>query len=193
MPALRKTYFEARITFLGVNPDREASLRNVSLESVDVGFEGFQSESRAGLNRPSCSRVIDLYPRGTEIRNTRQVTILSEEELAVIAQNMGIEALQPEWISAGMVLTGIPDLSHLPPGSRLQAENGTTLTVDVENGPCHLPAKVIDEDAPGMGRAFKDAAKGLRGVTAWVERPGSLKVKDQMALFVPTQPVWNPK
>ncbi|MCP5036614.1 MAG: sulfurase [Rhodobacteraceae bacterium] len=193
MPALRQTDHIARITFLGINADRGKTLRNQSAEAVEVGFDGFQGESRAGLTRPSCSRVVDLYPRGTEIRNTRQISIVSAEELAIIAEKMGVDAVDPVWISAGMVLEGIADLSHLPPGSRLQAPNGTTLTIDVENRPCHLPAKVIEEDMPGKGAAFKLAAKGLRGVTAWVERPGALAVGNRMTLFVPDQPAWNPQ
>jgi MOSC domain-containing protein YiiM len=43
---------------------------------------------------------------------------------------------------------------------------------------------------PGYGKAFKGAAKGLRGVTAWVEREGMLRVGDTITLHVPDQPVW---
>ncbi|HKK85364.1 MAG TPA: sulfurase, partial [Roseovarius sp.] len=85
---------------------------------------------------------------------------------------------------------GIPDFTHVPPSSRLQTEAGTTLVVDMENRPCHLPAKVIDEDAPGFGKAFKSASQGRRGVTAWVEREGGLRLGDVMRLHIPDQPVW---
>jgi len=53
-----------------------------------------------------------------------------------------------------------------------------------------LPAKVIDEDAPGFGKAFKSASQGRRGVTAWVEREGVLRLGDVMRLHIPDQPVW---
>lgn len=192
MAGLILTDWTATITFLGINENREATLRNISLPEVEVTFAGFAGESRAGLTRPSCSRVAHLYPRGTEIRNARQVTILSAEELSAIAAEMGVDAFDPAWISSGIVVEGLPDLTHVPPGSRLQAENGTTLTVDVENGPCHLPAKVIDEDRPGKGREFRAAAKDRRGVLAWVERPGRLKLGDRLKLFVPDQRPWAP-
>jgi hypothetical protein len=65
-----------------------------------------------------------------------------------------------------------------------------TLVIDMENRPCHLPAKVIDEDAPGYGRAFRTAAKGRRGVTAWVEREGWLRLGETLRLHIPDQPVW---
>jgi hypothetical protein len=72
----------------------------------------------------------------------------------------------------------------------LQAQNGTTLTVDLQNGPCQYPAMTIEAVRPGHGKAFKTAAEGRRGVTAWVERAGALKLGDRLRLFVPSQRVW---
>lgn len=193
MAGLRKTEFVGRICWLGVNPDREASLRNRAVDRVDVSFEGFAGESRLGLTRPSCVRVRDLYPEGTTIRNSRQITILSQAELDDIQAAMGLDTFNPEWIGANMVLTGIPDLTHLPPGSRLQSGSGCTLTLDIENGPCNWPGKVIDEDRPGFGKGFKTAARDRRGVLAWVERGGQLKLDDALTLFVPDQRPWQPE
>ncbi len=79
----------------------------------------------------------------------------------------------------------------MPPSSRLQTETGTTLTIDMENRPCHLPVKVIDAHIPEAGRAFKTASKGKRGVTAWVEREGLLRVGDSIRLHVPEQRGWT--
>ena len=42
------------------------------------------------------------------------------------------------------------------------------------------------------GKGFKAAAKGRRGVTAWVERPGALVVGDRLRLHIPDQPAWAP-
>ena len=67
-----------------------------------------------------------------------------------------------------------------------------TITVDMENVPCVLPGREIEADHTGYGAAFKPAANGRRGVTAWVERPGALKRGDKMQLFVPDQPLWQP-
>ena len=143
------------------------------------------------MTRPSCSRVLSQHPRGTEIRNTRQLSIVSKEELTEIAKRMGLEQnLDPAWLGASMMLSGLPDLTLLPPGSRLQAPSGASLVVDLENRPCHLPAKVIEARHPGYGGRFKAAGKGLRGVTAWVERPGDLVLGDRMRLHVPDQPPW---
>jgi MOSC domain-containing protein YiiM len=191
MPALIPTQFQARVVWLGRVADREAALRSRPLEEVAVRFEGFEGEAHGGLTRPSCSRVTALHPKGTPIRNARQIAVASVEELAAIAAAMGLDGLEPAWIGASLVLEGLPDLSHLPPSSRLQGPDGATLVVDMENRPCHLPAAPIDEDAPGFGRLFKAAAAGRRGITASVEREGRLRLGDALRLFVPDQRAWT--
>lgn len=190
MPALLSTDFRGRITWLGVNENRGDSLCNVAVAEMPLSFAGCVDESRAGLTRPSCSRVTQQYPRGTEIRNTRQLCIVSAEEIAKTAANMGVEALDPAWISASIVIEGIPDFTLVPPASRLITASGVALVVDIENRPCHLPAQVIEAHLPDKGRAFKQAAKGLRGVTGWVEREGMLRLGDEITLHIPDQPAW---
>jgi hypothetical protein len=190
MPALIPTEFTAKITWLGHNADRETALESKALTAMPLTFAGYETESHAGLTRPSDSRVLAQYGRGTEIRNVRQVSILSAEELAAIAVEMGVERLHPAWLGASVVVEGIPDFTHIPPSSRLQGESGTTLVVDMENRPCSLPAKVIEAHEPGFGKAFKPAAVNRRGVTAWVEREGTLQLGETLRLHVPDQPVW---
>ncbi len=191
MPALKPTEYEGRITWIGRVTDRDATLAAEALREVEVSYAGIAAEVHAGLTRPSCSRVVAQYPEGTEIRNVRQFSVLSVEELDAIAEKMGVEHLDPAWVGASLVVEGIPDLSHVPPSARLQGPDGVALVVDMENRPCHLPAKVIDEHAAGFGRRFKQAAKGRRGVTAWVEREGVLRVGDSLRLHIPDQPAWS--
>ena len=103
----------------------------------------------------------------------------------------GVEEVEPGWLGAQMVVSGLPDFSRVPPSARLQSEAGTTLCIDMQNRPCHLPARVVERERPGAGAAFKRAAEGLRGVTAWIEREGVLAVGDGLRLFVPDQPPWT--
>jgi len=190
MPALKPTDFHATITWLGRVADRDTALNAAPAESLALSFAGPEGEAHAGRTRPSCSRVTSQHPRGTEIANTRQLSMLSAEEIAAIAAEMGIAALNPEWLGASVVVEGLPDFSHLPPSARLQAPDGATLVIDMENRPCTLPARVIETQLPGAGKAFKPAARGRRGVTAWVERPGTLRLGDRLRLHIPDQPVW---
>lgn len=190
MPALKPTDFTGTVTFLGHVADRDERLGSEPLQEITASFDGFHPEAHSGLTRPSDNRVTSQYPLGTPIRNTRQFSILSTEELAQIAQSMAIDEFDPRWLGASMVIQGIPDFSHVPPSSRLQFRSGATLTVDMENRPCVLPGPEINLDHPGKGKLFKPAATGLRGVTAWVEREGIIQLGDPVRLHIPDQPRW---
>ena len=189
MPALAATDYVGRVMWLGLNGDRAAGLGNRAVEALDLRFSGAVGESRSGLTRASCSRVVSQYPRGTEIRNTRQICLMSVEELAEISADMGVAALDPALAGVSILLEGIPDFTHIPPSSRL-VNGAVSITVDMENRPCHLPAKGIEAVLPGKGGLFKAAAKGRRGVTGWVERQGALRLGDELRLHVPEQRAW---
>lgn len=192
MPALAPTDITGKIVWIGYVPDRDAALASTGLQEAQLTFAGIPGEAHGGLTRPSCSRVVSQHPRGTEIRNTRQLSVVSREELDEIAADCGLETLNPALVGASLVISGIPDFTHLPPSSRLQMPDGATLVVDMENRPCHLPAKPINADHPGAGDRFKAAAKGKRGITAWVEREGMMRVGDTVRLHVPDQRAWRP-
>ncbi|WP_375254336.1 MOSC domain-containing protein [Yoonia sp.] len=192
MPALNPTDVYGEIVWIGHVPDRDASLRSAPAQQARLTFAGIPGEAHGGLTRPSCSRVKSQYPRDTEIRNTRQLSVVSVEELAEIAADCGLAQLDPALVGASLVISGIPDLTHLPPSSRLQFSDGSCIVVDMENRPCHLPAKPMNAVHPGAGDTFKTAAKGKRGVTAWVEREGRIAVGDRVWLHVPDQRPWQP-
>lgn len=190
MPALKPTQYTGRIVWLGLVREVKERLEAEAVDEILARFEGPVGDVHFGQTRPACSRVTAQYPRGTSIRNTRQFSLLSTEELAVIAAKMGLEALDPALLGATVVVEGIPDLSRLPPSSRLQAEGGATLVVDMENRPCTYPARAIEARHSGFGAAFKPAAAGRRGVTAWVEAEGILRLGQNLRLHIPDQPVW---
>lgn len=189
-PALKDTGLQAEVVWLGHVADRDAALHSTPQATMRLGFAGPQGEAHGGLTRPACSRVKHLYRRGTEIRNTRQLSVLSDEDLAAIAADMGLARLDPALVGATLVVRGLPDFTHVPPSSRLLAAGGACLVVDMENRPCTLPARPIDAAHPGFGARFKRAARGRRGVTAWVEAEGQLALGDRLRLFVPDQPPW---
>ena len=191
MPALKPTDYFATVLWLGSVKDSEADLRSDPTTDMLLTFAGYAAEGHAGLTRPSCSRVKQQYPRYTEIKNTRQLSIISQEELDLIAADMGLEALAPHLIGASVVIEGIPDWSHVPPSSRLVGEGGPGLIIDMENRPCHLPVPFIEAENPGLGKSFKTAAKGRRGVTASVEQEGVLQIGIRLRLHIPDQPSWT--
>ena len=185
MDILRATQLTGTVSALLINDDN-SDLATVNQQSVTVSYAGFANDSHAGLTRSSCSRVKAQYPNGTEIRNTRQISIVSVEELAKIATTMELDHLSPEWIGANLVIESLPDVSALPPSSRLIFSSGVSLVVDMENAPCRYPGDIIERHHSGKRHLFAKAAQGLRGVTAWVERPGTLTVQDTLTLHIPT-------
>lgn len=191
MPALKKTALQATVTWLGTVTDpQRAALMGAPLDALALDWAGIPGSLHGGRTRPSCSRVTAQHRKGTEIANVRQLSILSAEELAQIAAALGLEAIDPARLGASMVVRGLEDFTHLPPSSRLQAPSGATLVVDMENRPCQFPAKSLEAAHPGHGAGFRAAARGRRGVTAWVERPGRIALGDPLSLHIPDQPVW---
>ena len=191
MPMLTPTGLRATVTALLVDPDRGAGLESEPRDRVTLDWTGIVGEAHGGLTRAACSRVAAQYPRGTEIRNVRQLTAVSVEELEAIRVAMDAPELRPEWLGANLVVEGIEDFSALPPSSRLIGPDGASLVVDMENAPCRLPAEVIERHLPGVGARFPKAALGRRGTTLWVERPGALGTGDTLALHVPPPVRWR--
>ncbi|MEN8840167.1 MAG: MOSC domain-containing protein [Octadecabacter sp.] len=193
MPALMPTHYTAEIVWLGsVMTDDREELMSPERETLDLTFEGVAGAFHAGLTRASCSRVKSQYAKGTPIKNERQLSIVSQEEIDQIAAEMGVDTLDPRRLGATMVVKGIPDFTHVPPSSRLQAPSGATLTVDMENRPCVFPAKSLVVDHGDAAKTFKPAAKNRRGVCAWVAAEGRVAVGDTLTLHIPDQPYWAP-
>lgn len=192
MAALLPTDHYGTITWLAVVADRAAALESTPCQTLAATFAGPPGETHGGLTRASDGRVLAQYPRGTTIRNTRQFSILSSEELTALAADMGLVSLSPGLLGATMVISGLRDFTHLPPSSRLQGEGGATLVVDMENHACNLPGPAIEAAHPGKGALFKQLAQGRRGVTAWVEREGTFRLGERLRLHVPGQRAWAP-
>lgn len=190
MTFLRPTNVSARVAFLGACLDRSRGLATAPQETLALGYDGVAGDAHGGLTRAACVRVKRQYRRGVEIRNVRQLTIVSDEELAQIAARLGTPGpVRPEHLGANIALSGAPHLSRIPSGARLIVEtdggDGPALAVDLENAPCKGPADALEADYPGLGAGFVKAAMGLRGLTAWVERPGVLTIGALCRLHLP--------
>ncbi|MBC7736143.1 MAG: MOSC domain-containing protein [Candidatus Saccharibacteria bacterium] len=191
MSILKPTHFVGTVTWLGGTRTNQGPLWSEPATEIMARFAGIEGEVHAGLTAPSCVRMVPQYAKGTEIRNTRQFSVLSAEEMVEIAQRMGLAELSPSLLGVTMVLRGIPDFSYIPPGSRLQAASGATLVVNLNNRPCTYPAKAIELAHPGFGKAFKSAAEHRRGIVGWVEREGMIRLGDEVRLHIPEQRPWK--
>jgi hypothetical protein len=165
------------------------------VDELRLGFDGISGDFHAGSTRRSGGRE-PWYPRGTEMRNERQLSIVAADELAVVAERMGLTEIKPEWIGANLLIEGVPNLSMLPAGTLLFLKGGVTIKVDAQNGPCRIAGRSIAEHA-GMADVeagallFPKAAKRLRGVVAWVEKPGTISVGEEISVRVPEQWIYT--
>lgn len=191
MPVLTPTEIVGNVAWLGLVANRKVKLASDPIDRVDAEFAGLRGEYHSGLIRESCSRVKSQYSVGTLIRNVRQISILSREELDATARALGLEALPPELVGANLILSGIPDFTQVPPASRLVFSSGASLCIDMENAPCQWPAREIETVYPGHGKGYKAAAKGRRGVTAWVEAEGPIRIGDTARLHIPPQRIYH--
>lgn len=163
------------------------TIESTPVPGVQATFEGLVGDNHAGLTRLSDVRV-PHYARRTIIRNTRQFSMLSLEELAEVAAALCIAEVRAEWVGANLAMQGIPHLTMLPPSTRIFFPDDAVLVVDAENLPCTGPGQVIQQHYPGVPKlvqSFPKAAMHKRGVVGWVEREGYIKVGDTTWLLLP--------
>src|SRR6266545_6958425 len=101
----------ARVTALYIAAFDHFETRPV--QELWLGFDGIDGDFHAGVTRRSGGRE-PWYPRGTEMRNERQLSIVAADELAIVAERMSLAEIKPEWIGANLLIEGPPHLSMLP-------------------------------------------------------------------------------
>lgn len=161
---------------------------------LELDLEGILLPGLAGDRHRGHSRAADVrvpwYPRGTRIRNTRQVSILSPDELAQIAGALDVPRVTAEEVGANLLVDGLVHLSHLPRGTRLHFPSGASLAVEDENAPCRFAGASVAKRNPGregLDLAFVKAARHRRGLVAWVERPGKVLPGEKIDVRIPEQ------
>lgn len=179
---------EATVVAVLVASDPE-SIVSSRVDALELDWAGVVGDRHHGLTVPSGSRQARFYPRGTPIRNRRQLTVVSVEECAEVAERLGIPQVRPEWLGANLLVTDWAGLSTLPAGARLLLPGGVGLVCEGVNQPCRLPARVIAEHHPGtdVEHRFGRVAFGRRGIAASVERPGTVRAGAHVAVVLPEQ------
>lgn len=166
-----------------------------AVEELQLGFGGIEGDFHAGFTRRSGGRE-PWYPRGTEMRNERQLTLVAPDELEAVAAAMGLTQIMPQWIGANFLIEGLPRLSMVPAGTLMFFEGGVTLKVEGQNHPCRLAGRSIADHAgmadPVAGALlFPKAAKRQRGLVAWVEKPGKVSPGEAISVRLPEQWIYR--
>jgi len=146
--------------------------------AIDLEWGGVPGDRHYGEYMQSNSREAHAFPRGTEIRNYRQISIVDQAELDVIAERLEIENLSPGTIADNICTEGLPDLTALPLMTRLRFPSGATIMTGGENNPCTIAGGMVQARYGAQAHKFPKAAIHLRGITGWVERPGVIRIGD---------------
>ncbi len=161
-----------------------------------LDMQGIVGNRHSGALREAGPREPWL-PRGQMIRNDRQLSALSTEELAMIAARLSLTDPAPGSIGANLVVTGIDDFSRIAPGSHLaiggawggvgRFDGNAVLRVEAYNKPCRGPGRKLAaaHDRPRLEFDFVTAAASLRGLVLSVSCPGRIKPGDAVIVVGP--------
>lgn len=191
MSVITKLKILGRVEQLLSTVNRDDGFEKQARNRLNLLLSGPEGDCHTGFTRLSDVRTLQTYKRNTVIRNVRQMTLISVEEMAEVAAALELPEMNASWLGANLVTSGIPDLTLLPPSSRLQFPSGATLVIDTENLPCRQVADVIAKSYPEKGPLFVKAAIHKRGLTAWVECEGDVSVGDAIKVFIPAQRIYS--
>ena len=173
----------ARVVALHVWP-AGAAVPN-AVEALELDWGGPVGDRHHGETMLSDTRQKIAFERGTRIRNHRQVSIVDTGELARIASAMGVPSIAPGLIADNICTEGIDGLTALPPMTRLVFDGGAVIMTGGENLPCTIAGALVQTAHGTRPEAFPKAAMGLRGITGWVEHPGSIRPGEGVRVLRP--------
>jgi hypothetical protein len=94
MPAIKRQTMGAVASLHLGSAEKSAS---TPVRSLTLTFTGIVSDAHGGPTRVAGPRE-PAFMRGTRLANLRQVSLVSMEELDIIASRMGIKRLDPGWL-----------------------------------------------------------------------------------------------
>ena len=148
-----------RVTWIGIRPEHGAPLAPLEAARViaGLGLEG------------------DVASRG-RVGGKRQVTLIQAEHLPVIAAFTAQSEVAPAQVRRNVVVSGVNLLALV----KLRFAIGQEVIL-VGTGACAPCAKMDEEVAPGGFQAMR----GHGGITASVERGGTIRVGDTLRALGP--------
>ena len=164
-----------------------------AVDELPLSFEGIPGDFHAGHTRRSGARE-PWYERGTEMRNERQLSILSVDEMRAMARRLNIPELKTEWIGGNLLLDGIDNLTRLPPRTVLFFDGGATIRIDGDNLPCRVAGRAVAAQFDGRDDIefeFPKQTREMRGLVGWVEKPGTIATGEAFEARIPAQWIYK--
>jgi len=161
-----------------------SGVRKEPVPLLQIDETGIIGDKHAGLKKKADGRDKGIK-RGTMIRNWRQWSAVSLEELDRIAHNLGVPSIDAAQLGANLCFDGIPQLTQCPVGALLRFADAILL-VEAENDPCTLAGKSLKENYPDLSpNKFVKAALHLRGIVGTVYKPGIIRVGESVEIVLP--------
>lgn len=174
---------------ISVHAGSNKDLSKQTRKSIDVDFEGIVGDAHRGMSRSAWSG--EREPKGTTLRNDRQWSGISVEELTTISEQLDLtETLRPETVGANLCIEGIGELSLLPRGTRLVFPSGAALVVEEYNPPCtdmgaQIAAKYVTRSGEQLtAKQWLKPAHGRRGIVGMVDVAGTISAGDEILVQV---------
>lgn len=155
------------------------------IDNLELDWGGPVGDRHHGLTMTSDARQKDVFPKGTTIRNHRQISIVDMAELASISAALGIGVIAPGVIADNICTEGIAKLTELPRMTRLLFAGGAVVMLGGENFPCTIAGALVGAKYATAAGKFPSAAMGRRGVTGWVEHPGLIHAGASIEVRLP--------
>lgn len=172
-----------RVEHLGI-ADVAGEFVTRAADALTLTFAGIPGDRHAGLTMSAGVRQTHV-PKGTILRNARQLSLVSLEELADVARTLGLPHLDYRWLGANVCVSDVDGFTRLTPSTRLVFAAGAIVVVDSDNEPCTKAGRAIVAAANCDARVAQDfpkAARHKRGLVGWVEREGEVRVGDRVTV-----------
>lgn len=164
MPSLRERLLDVPqrgvVTWLGVRPEHGVALAELALARAIAGL-GIEGDVTAARGRAG---------------GKRQVTLVQAEHLPVIAAFTGLPELRPAQVRRNVAVAGINLLALV----KLRFAIGDEVIL-LGTGAC-APCSRMDEL---IGAGAFQAMRGHGGITAAVERGGTIRIGDTVRVLAP--------
>lgn len=174
---------QVRVEQLAASGHGNGILKEPAL-SLELTLEGVTGDKHAGFTKKADGRDQGVK-RGTLVRNWRQWSAVSVEELERISDSMQIGKIEPTWLGANIAFSGHEFLTQIPKGSTIWFGSGAVLTVEGENAPCIGPGKEIAKHFDSVSpSSFPKTARNLRGLVGVVYRAGKISLGETATIVI---------
>ena len=147
---------------------------NRPVSSLLLTLDGIEGDAHSGRTQRTGARE-PAFRRGTTVANTRQLSLVSVEELSDIASRLGIAYIDPAWLAANIATEGAGPITQLPPGTLLRLSSGASIYIAELNSPCRVAARLIAQHVAYNRRCLRlcRAREGPQGCRRLRIRPGN--------------------